>query len=54
MQKTCKISEILVETKTKWKHNSKRTDLCKQRRSLCHIGLAKDHGGCLVNQPCKC
>ena len=26
-------------------------DQCKQRGALCHIGLAKDRGGHLVNQP---
>jgi len=26
-------------------------DQCKQRPALCHIGLAKDRGGHLVNQP---
>jgi len=26
-------------------------DQCKQRVALCHIGLVKDHGGHLVNQP---
>jgi len=25
-------------------------DQCKQRGALCHIGLAKDRGGHLVNQ----
>jgi len=25
---------------------------CKQRVSLCHIGLLKDRGGHLINQPC--
>jgi len=26
-------------------------DQCKQRRVLCHIGLVRDHGAHLVNQP---
>jgi len=32
-------------------NNSKRTDQCKQILSLCNIGLVKDPGGRLVNQP---
>ena len=35
----------------KWKHNGTIVDQCKQRGALCHIGLAKDRGGHLVNQP---
>jgi len=27
------------------------TDQCKLRVSLCHIGLVKDHGSYLINQP---
>ena len=36
---------------SKWKHNGTIVDQCKQRGMLCHIGLAKDRGGHLVNQP---
>jgi len=36
---------------SKWKHNDAILDQCKQRGALCHIGLAKDRGGHLVNQP---
>ena len=32
-------------------NNGKTTDQFEQRVSLCHIGLVKDHGGHLVNQP---
>jgi len=31
--------------------NGTIVDQCKQRGALCHTGLAKDHGGHLVNQP---
>jgi len=41
----------ISEHKTKWNHNGTIADQCKQRGALCHIGLAKDHGGHLVNQP---
>jgi len=30
----------------------RRTDHCKERMSLCHMGLVKDHGGHLVKQTC--
>ena len=33
------------------KHNGTIADQCKQRGVLCHIGLVKDRGGHLVNQP---
>ena len=33
------------------KHNGTIADQCKQRGMLCHIGLVKDRGGHLVNQP---
>jgi len=33
------------------KHNGTVVDQYKQRGALCHIGLAKDRGGHLVNQP---
>ena len=36
---------------SKWKHDGTIVDKCKQRWALCHIGLAKDRGGHLVNQP---
>ena len=36
---------------SKWKHNGTIVDQCKQWGVLCHIGLAKDRGGHLVNQP---
>jgi len=42
---------IVSGNSNKWKHNGKRTDLSKQRLSLCHIGLEKDHGSHLVSQP---
>ena len=32
-------------------NNGTIADQCKQRRAPCHIGLAKDRGGHLVNQP---
>jgi len=32
-------------------NNGKRPDEYIQRLSLCHIGLAKDHGGRLASQP---
>ena len=35
----------------KWKYNGKITDQCQQGVSLRHIGLVKDYGGHLVNQP---
>jgi len=31
--------------------NGKRTDQCKHKLSLCHIGLVKDIRGRLVNEP---
>jgi len=31
------------------KHNGRITDQCKQKLSLCHIGLVKDRDGDLVN-----
>ena len=43
---------IVSEDWSKWKHNGTIVDQCKQRGALCHIGLAKDRGGHLVNQPC--
>jgi len=42
---------IVSEHWSKWKHNGTIVDQCKQRGALCHIGLAKDRGGHLVNQP---
>jgi len=42
---------IVSEHWGKWKHNGTIVDQCKQRGALCHIGLAKDRGGHLVNQP---
>jgi len=36
---------------SKLKHNGTIADQCKHRGALCHIGLAKDRGGHLVNQP---
>ena len=42
----------ISEHQSKWKHNGTIVDqCCKQRGALCHIGLAKDRGGHLVNQP---
>jgi len=41
----------ISENQSKWKHNGTTADQCKQRGALCHIGLAKDRGGHLVNQP---
>jgi len=41
----------ISEHHSKWKHNGTIADLRKQRVALCHIGLAKDRGGHLVNQP---
>ena len=35
---------IVSEHYNKCRYNGKRTDQCKQRASLCHIGLVKDHG----------
>jgi len=37
---------------TKLTNHQEIADLCKQRGSLCHIGLVKDRGIHLVNQPC--
>jgi len=42
---------IVSEHWSKWKHNGTIVDQCKQRGALCHVGLAKDRGGHLVNQP---
>jgi len=42
----------ISEHRSKWKLNGTIADQCKQRGALCHIGLAKDRGGHLVNQPC--
>jgi len=41
----------ISEHYSKWKHNGTIVDRCKQREALCRIGLAKDRGGHLVNQP---
>ena len=41
----------ISEHYSKWKHNGTIVDQRKQRGALCHIGLAKDRGGHLVNQP---
>ena len=41
----------ISENLSKWKHNGIIADRCKQRWALCHIGLAKDRGDRLVNQP---
>jgi len=41
----------ISEHLSKWKHNGTIVDQCKQRGALCHIGLAKNHGGHPVNQP---
>ena len=41
----------ISEHYSKWKHNGTIADQCKQRGALCHVGLAKDRGGHLVNQP---
>ena len=41
----------ISEHRSKWKLNGTIADQCKQRGALCHIGLAKDRGGHLVNQP---
>jgi len=35
----------------KYEYNGKMIDQSKQRLSLCPIGLVKDHGGHLINQP---
>jgi len=40
---------MLVEIKIN-ENDGKRIDQCKERLSLCHIGLVKVHGGHLVNQ----
>jgi len=42
---------IVSEHQSKWKHNGTIVDQCEQRGALCHIGLAKDRGGHLVNLP---
>jgi len=39
------------ENQNKSNHNGKIADKCKQKLSLCHIRLVKDHGGRLVKQP---
>jgi len=41
----------ISENYSKWKHSGTTADQCKQRRAPCHLGLAKDRGGHLVNQP---
>ena len=41
----------ISEHESKWEYNGTIADQCKQRGALCHIGLAKDRGGHLVNQP---
>jgi len=41
----------ISENLSKWKPNGIIADRCKQRWALCHIGLAKDRGDRLVNQP---
>jgi len=46
-----KRKQTVSEHWNKRKHNGKITDRCTQRVSLCHIGLVKDSGGHLVNQP---
>jgi len=43
---------IISEHQSKWKCNGAIADQRKQRGVLCHVGLVKDHGGHLVNQPC--
>jgi len=43
--------QIVSEYLNKWRHNGIITDQFKQRVSLCHTGLVKDHAGHLVNQP---
>jgi len=42
---------IVSEHQNKSKYNGIITDQCEQRGALYHIGLVKDHGGHLVNQP---